>query len=1124
MKRSIYLLFATLVSITTYGQQWSTSSQLSSGTIYKLAILKNGIYEITGSDLSGTMGLDLSTVNPQKVEVLVGHGGVLPESNAENRIDDLVSTPTKGIGLADGKFDAGDKLLFYAEGPSQWIVKDGEYTYRNNIYSDTNFVYLKIDGTANPLQTKSVSGESTYTSTTYDYLQRYESDQVNLLGQFQSTQGTGQQWFGDYYAGGTEINYTEEFNLQGITSSPAQVTYAMAARSDSATTSILTVGGKSITNSYSRSRTTDYEATYAKYRARTDEMILNSDSAIKLKYIGKSIIDKAWLDYIQVVARRDLGEYGPQYEIQDINSIDHAIASFSGLGDYTIWNITAPDQVYEATKQNGSWDYAVDGKVQKFIAYNQTEKPIYKGLVSNQNLHGITRADMIIVTHPLFLEQSQRLANHRASLSGLDVKVVTTNMIYEEFSSGKMDVSAIRDFVRMVSSRDQNLRYLLLMGDGSYDYKDKLIDLPDHNFVPAYQTVQSLNPISGFPADDFYGLLDEREGINLRGDLDVSVGRIPVETAAEAETIVNKIIRYDSGADRYGDWRLKLLFAADDEDGNRHIDDSDDIATKAADLYAEYNQQKVYFDAYEQQSTPGGDRFYDASTAMNNAVQNGLLIVNYLGHGGPFGWAQERVLKEKDIDTWTNQDHMPLLVTATCTFTGYDDPDQLSAGEYAFRKADGGCIGLFTTVRAVFSSQNKLLTETIFDSLLEKLDNNSNTLGDIMLKAKNQVIGMSGSVNNARKFALIGDPSMRLALPQHTIETTEINNRAVGTGLDTLRALELITINGKVTDNQGNLLTDFNGTIYPTVYDKQSSIETLANDPGSSKRSFDIYKNILFKGAASVENGLFTFQFRVPKDINYKYGLGRISYYADNQVDSDAAGYYEGIVIGGSSTLVDDTVGPTMQAYINDRSFINGSIVDKNSNLLIDLEDEFGINVSGNSIGHDLVATLNGSQRFILNDFYKAEINSPNKGSVVYPLSDLSLGEHTLVVKAWDLSNNSSRDTLTFTVVENTEGKIINTSAYPNPAREDVSIAFEHDQLGIESILEVSVYNSSGAEILYLKEDIIPSGNRIVMEFAEKLDKWKDLSPGIYFYKIKLTAKELNTSRISDMKKLVKVH
>ena len=406
-------------------------------------------------------------------------------------------------------------------------------------------------------------------------------------------------------------------------------------------------------------------------------------------------------------------------------------------------------------------------------------------------------------------------------------------------------------------------------------------------------------------SDDYFTFLDDAEGdwessTNL---MDLGVGRLPAKTAGEAEAMVDKIIHYatpgtfsngvacNAGSSSMGDWRNVVCFVADDEDSNIHMQQTETIDTYVGTNYKNYNIDKVYIDSYKQVATPGGDRYPDAEAAIVQRVQRGALLVNYIGHGGPVGWAEERILGESDINGWTNYNSLPAFMTATCEFTTADDPTITSAGELILLNSRGGGIALFTTCRLAYSQANFELGQHFYTHFFNPIGSRMPRMGEICMLTKNDVAGTTGI--STRNFLLLGDPALTLSYPKWSVTTTNINGDSVtGTSIaDTLRALQKVTIHGYVDDGTAihNRLANFNGVIYPTVYDKSVTYHTLANDPASYVASFKLQKSVLYKGAATVTNGYFTFTFVVPKDISYQYGFGRLSYYADNQT-TDASG------------------------------------------------------------------------------------------------------------------------------------------------------------------------------------------------------------------------------------------
>ncbi|HFC00045.1 MAG TPA: type IX secretion system sortase PorU, partial [Phaeodactylibacter sp.] len=708
---------------------------------------------------------------------------------------------------------------------------------------------------------------------------------------------------------------------------------------------------------------------------------------------------------------------------------------------------------------------------------------------------------------------AEKLRDHRMSHSNINVTIVRLDQIYNEFASGAADVTAIRDFAKMLLDRSDQFKYLLLFGDGSFDYKNITgLNRSDdgetnNNIIPPYETNRSLHTIYAFPSDDYFGLLSEGEGTpNLTGKLDIAIGRLPFKNEEEATDMVDKIIHYDTSPNTLGDWKNRIAFVGDDEDSGKHSIDANGVSNLLKSEHKVYNHEKIFLDAYQQVSTSGGQRFPDAVSDINRNIFKGLLSINYLGHGGGSGWAQERILQRQQILNWDNFDKLPLMITATCSFTGYDDPNSVTAGELCMLNKKGGVIGLFTTVRAVFSNSNKELTEAVFRNMFDRGANGEIfTIGDISRIAKNEL----GDTENKRKFALIGDPSMRLALPKYNISTTKINGNVVDTSSqDTIQALQKVTIEGQIEDFDGNILTDFNGKIFPTIFDKSTTVRTLGQDEGSLIFDFDLQKNVIFKGVASVTNGKFTFTFIVPKDINYSYGFGKISYYAHDGVSTDAAGYYDKITIGGTNpNAIADNQPPVVEVYMNSEEFVFGGITDENPVLLVQLSDDNGINVVGNSIGHDLTGVLNENTQntYILNDFYESALDDYTKGTVRYPLSNLKEGRHKIKVRAWDISNNSAEGYTEFIVANSAEAALKHVLNYPNPFMENTSFQFEHNLPNQVVDVQIRVFSVSGRLVKTIEEQLMTEGTRITGITWDGTDEYGDqLGRGVYLYKVKI--------------------
>ncbi len=1141
------VVFKPLASSTVFRSPNTYTSALADGDIYSIKVNDNGIYKLTYDFLKTNLGIDnIDNIDPKNIQILGNGAGMLPEMIDTDRPDDLIENPIFIRGEDDGKFNSDDYILFYGEGAGEWSFNESLsiFTFKKNIYTNTKTYFIKIGATNGKRITPqpSLSGTNFSTSSFDDY-SHFEEDKRNLLHDFSGGQGSGKLWFGDIFSLTNERSYSNLFSFSNIqTNEDAVLLARFAGRSSAATRFKVDVDEEEFSSSSMTSVSlTNGESTYAKIgEINTTFKPKGNTFDFKVNYNGTGE-SEGWLDYLALNVRRDLTMTGSQMDFRDKRTLNHPNAEFTlnNASGITIWDITNPQNPFlQETTDNGSAkSFGIETNIlRNFIAFNSSNALLSAeagGKIENQNLHGLDNIDMLIVYPASLEEEAERLRNHRANHSNLVVEKARIDHIYNEFSSGTQDVCAIRDMAEMLHFRSPQFKYLLLLGDGSFDHRNiKELNINSggdvfHNLIPAYETNQSLHPISAYPSDDFYGLLSEGEGTsNLSGDLDIAVGRLPVKNVEEAKAVIDKIINYDTNPNTLGDWRVRLAFVGDDEDGSIHSEQADDVSNNVENEHRVFNHDKILFDAFLQESTPGGQRYPDATNAINQNMFKGILALNYLGHGGGGGWAQERVLRTQHIVDWDNFDKLPLIVTATCSFTGYDEPNYVTAGEMSFLNAKGGGIGLFTTVRAVYSSQNKQLTDAVFRNIFDRQPNGETyTIGDISLLAKNDI----GDSENKRKFALIGDPAQKLAIPKYNVVTTSINGVAIDTmNLDTIQALQKVTIEGQIEDFNGNLLSDFNGKVFPTIFDKPITVSTLGQDAGSDIIEFQLQKNTIFKGVASVTNGKFTFTFVVPVDINYSYGYGKISYYAHDGVSEDAAGFYDKMVIGGTdaNAVIDDQP-PVVEVYMNNEEFVFGGITNENPVLLVKLSDDNGINVVGNSIGHDLTGVLdqNTQGTLVLNDFYESELDDYTKGTVRFPLFDLEEGKHTIKVRAWDIANNSAEGYTEFIVANSAEVALDHVLNYPNPFMENTSFQFEHNLPNQLVDVQIRVFSVSGRLVKTIQEQVMAEGTRITDIQWDGTDEYGDqLARGVYLYKVKLGGSNSSGDDIkaeSDFEKLV---
>ena len=951
----ILVSFDVIIEISSEGAVLRTStyngkanSVLATGDWYKIAVEENGIHQITYNDLQA-MGIDLSSLNPRNIRLYGNGGGMLSESLTDFRHDDLVENRIVVVGENDGKFDQQDYILFYGESPHQWKYQSFSqaFFHEQNIYTDSTCYFLTADlGPGKrviPLPS-SLEAPDVYISKFTDYAY-HEKDLFNLAN-------IGRVWYGELFDVTTVYNF--DFSFPNIDlSSPAYFRAYVAAKSE-VTTSYSFSEGNNVIMTANISGIPASASTEARPFTGSN-WFTPSSSSMNIRIAYEKVISSStgWLNYIELNVIRNLVFSGSQLSFRDPASAGPGTVAEFSLGNagsnVIIWNVTDPTNaramVTNQSGNNQAFRISHD-TLQEFIAFNGSAYfPVtIKGKIVNQNLHGAGPHDMVIITHPLFREQADRLADFHRNNDNLTVLVTEIGKVYNEFSSGVQDITAIRNFMKLIydnAPSGEEPRYLLLFGDASFDYKDRIDN--NSNFVPTWEDDESLVIVYSIASDDYYGFLDG-PGDNL---LDIGIGRLPVQTVEQATIAIDKIIHYATNTSEVmKEWRNNLCFVADDEDGNLHLRQAEQMAEFIDTNYGVYNVDKIYIDAFPQVSTPGGQRAPDVNEAINNRLDKGCLIMNYTGHGGEVGWGHERFLEISDIDSWTNYDYMPIFITATCEFSRYDDPERVSAGEYAYLNPNGGAIAMFTTARATFGGSNFNLNTGLFDYMFEENDGEYYCFGDLIRLSKNK----GGVDGNDKKFILLGDPALHLAYPKQEVVTTRINDEEVSGSPDTLQALKKITIEGEVLQavNGG---AQFNGTVYPIVFDKSSQIRTLATDPTSYETMFELQNNILYKGKAQVIDGKFSFTFIVPKDIAYQYGFGKISYYAANDVE-DAHGYYNNFLVGGLDQSVEiDETGPTVDLFMNNKEFEFGGITDENPDMLAFVSDASGINTVGTGIG-----------------------------------------------------------------------------------------------------------------------------------------------------------------------------
>lgn len=1114
-----------------------SNSVLSSGDWYRFYIEKSGVYKISKSFLQN-LNSDLVKTNPKKIKIYGNGGRMLPLSNAVFYPNDLTENAIQIIGENDGNFDNDDYILFYAEGVDTW---SNESRTNNNLYDNKSYYYITTQGGDGKRisQMQPPTGSSTINISTFDSHQYHEKDLTNIIH-------LGREWYGEPF----DINNEQEFDFSFPnidTSIPVKIQIKTASASFTNTTFKVTANGQDIGNINFSPINPNSEIKFYTDSLPSNKTFTGTESIkIKLNYNNGGVPgSKGYLDRINLIAKRKLQGYGKQFLFQyDLADSSLGIANYNltnTSGITQIWDVT---DIYNVTTIENSNQSTISfkaqlGEVRKYIALDPSDyyTPLKenKTKIPNQNLKGtilknnqgtFQDLDYVIITPSFLLNQAEKLATFHRSYSNLNVKVITTESIYQEFSSGKQDIAAIRNCIKYVydnaSSPEKRIKYVNLFGDASFDYKNRINN--NGNIVPIYHSLRSNSSgEASFASDDFYGLMDNNEGniISFFGGIDIAIGRMLVNDTKQASEMVNKVLEYHD-IKSYGNWKNNFVLIADDSDKASDAT-LQSRQNKLADVITTekpfFNVDKILLDSYVEEASAGGARYPKARTDLFDAFEKGALVFNYLGHGGEDGLAGERIWGKSDGQNLNNQYKYPLFITITCEFSRFDDPTRPTAGEYTFWNPKGGAIAMLTTTRSIgqFSAEN--FNDILSKNLLSYGSNQYTTISESLRISKNSNPSSSSNV-----IVYIGDPALMLAIPKPKIKLTKVNDVLISQPIDDFKSLAKIKLSGEITDENNNLLTNYNGELTTAIFDKTIIASTLNNNGFSPPIQFNTMGETIFRGSASITNGLFEFSFVVPRDIRIPLGNGKISFYAKKQqLLENQTGYDSTIKIGGiNENAPQDNNSPKVQLYMNDETFVSGGVTNESPFLLANLEDENGINTAS-GIGHDIVAILDGdvSNPYILNDYYQTKLDDYTHGTLRFPFRNLAVGLHTVSVTAWDVYNNPVTAEIQFIVSGDDTITLTHVLNYPNPFTTYTEFWFSHNRPYEPLEVQIQVMTITG-KVVWTKNQIITTEGFLSRDITwNGRDDFGDrIGKGVYIYK--LTVKSNTTNKKAEkIEKLV---
>jgi hypothetical protein len=1125
-----FILLLTFCSFVLFGgRPHKTTSVLATGNWWKLSVGNTGIHKISYQDLVD-MNMDPEHIDPSKIRLFGNGTGMLPELNSSPRFDDLREIPVKIISGDVQKLHPGDYILFYGESPDSWTYDYVAklFWHKKNLYSKCTYYFLTVgtDPGKRVLQAPDIDSVPTYYSKRYIDYSLHEIDSLNLIK-------SGKLWVGEEFNYKCSI-YNIPFSFPNIDpTSILHIVTSAVAKAPQVSKFFLSVNG-ALKDSIQVELTDPLNLNiYATSKKRTSNIPNPSSTGqITLDYHLPTTSSLGWLDYIEINCQRNLIFAGTQMSFRDPSSVGaNRITEFlikNTNSHEQIWDVTFPGDIQQiipvSTDSTMKFKVKTD-TLREFITFDSSFYFPVKliGPVTCQNLHSSQSATLVIVSHPKFMNEAERLATFHREHNNISVLVANVDDIYNEFSCGQNDITGIRDFMKMLYDQGypgNEPKYLLLFGDGTYDPKDRLPG--NNNYIPTYQSVESLRPLGTYVTDDYYGIMADNAGADANGNIYIGIGRFPVSTEEQARSMVDKIIRYSSSSDTVlSEWRNTITFIADDENLNLHMHQAEQLAKIVNDKFPVFNVNKIYLDAYKMIQTPVGARLPEVNDAIGKAVSAGTVILNYTGHGGEDGWASEKVLTVADINNWKNSDKLPVFVTATCEFSRFDNPERVTGGEMVILNPLGGAIALYSTTRLALATANFKLDTSFFKHLIAGNGNPNPKLGDLIRISKN----MNGNNGNVRNFVLLGDPAQSIAFPANWVSTTVINQKEIDSQPDTVLGLMKVTVKGEIEDGLGVKMNTFNGTVLPKVFDKPVVNRTLGNTSGSYPENYALQNSILYQGRSTVKNGEFEFNFVIPKGISLQFGKGKISYYAQNGVE-DANGYYNNLIIGGVDPTIDpQNSGPDIDLFFDSTNFSSGQRTGKNTVLLVFLQDPDGINAFYLGIGHEIVATLDNddSHAIILNDNYQPTFDKFGSGTIQYQFTDLSNGFHSLRLKAWDLYDNSSTQDIGFFVFDRPTLSVNNLTNVPNPVRDHTIFTFIPTRnYGILDV-QIQIYSSTGILVKTLENNFQEESiSLITIPWDGTGENHQQLPEGLYIYR--LVAKGSNGAYTTTSQKLMISH
>ncbi len=1098
--------------------RYATNSMLSEGKWVKIRVEKAGLYQITNSSLR-SMGFS----NPANVRLYGLNMEFLPDTKIENINDDLEELPLH---------HTAEKVVFYARGTTQWTLssinssKAVTFTHSNNPYSLYKYYFLteKSEPSELPAYSYEVADDAPSTDVFPEHA-LIENDGFSFMN-------SGRTFFESYdYQNGSSRNYTMTFS--SIDSNYPATVYVQFAAAGQSASELYVSAAQNDMGSINIPRNENDNAATVVGKQFTIEKNPPESCNIMLRHSRESGVS-GHLDFLQAGYMRKLRlSYGGVL-FRPTQKGDIVFHIGGAPANTVIWKITpgrkpeavagtlSEDSTYLAVPFTSENTIEVNWKNEELVAFNPEYSfptPTVVGAVENQDLHSMSNIDLVIVTpaSDRLTSQAQRLADAHVTYDSIKCAVLNVEKIYNEFSGGTPDATAIRRFMKMLyDNAESDLtkpKNLLLFGDGVWDNRmvtSALHSKSQDDYLLCYESENSVSPFSSYVMEDYFALVDDNVSSNLYARPRIGVGRIPATTMSEAKGVVDKLIRYMSN-DEVGSWKNLLCFICDDGNNNLHMQDGEEVIKQTESLYPSYLIKRIYLDTYERETTATGSHYPSAEADVDKQMHDGAVVMNYTGHGGAEQLAHEQLIQNVDFQNW-NYPRLPLWFTAACDVAPFDQ-NKDNIAETTALNPDGAGIAFIGTTRTVYSTPNKEMNLQYMKYVLACDDyGRQYTIGEAMAKAKQGLISIGSSANNRLHFVLLGDPAIRLATPKVQIVIDEINGVAAEEGMtESVLAGETMTVSGHIENGSGLVDDTFNGQIHTTVLDNLELVTCRNNPRGESNGNtsttpytfYDRTKT-LYNVIDSVSNGRFTFKCPVPLDNNYSGENGLLSLYASNNSHSvEAHGRNTQFKIDGTSdNLPDDNQGPEIiPIYLNTTNFQNGDVVNETPLLFATISDKDGINMTGSGIGHDIEAMIDNNEAttYSLNSYFTPTVGDYTKGSVQFSIPELEDGHHTLTLRAFDILNNSSSSSIDFYVNNGEKPKIFSLNV-STPVSDKALFIIENDRPQTNLNVTIQVFDVSGRLLYTTKETNFNSSSSYTFSWDLNATD-THLVPGIYIVK-----------------------